>query len=235
MNRRQARLLALLFASPLVSACGPSHIKAYTPKTRHYDVGKYAQSDASARPESGSLFSEAAPGFLQDTRALRVGDILIIRIDEQADAKGDATTKLSRQSKREAGMDALLGLAPAIKRMNPDVDPTKLLAMASQYDFAGDGATHRKGALQGSLAVRVARQMPNADLYIEGTKVVMINNEEYHLYVSGLVRLADVKTDNTVLSSRIADAQIEFTGRGDVADQQERGWMAKLIDSVNPC
>lgn len=214
--------------------CGPTHIKAFTPKARHYDAGKYAQSEISAQPQSGSIFSDAAPGFLQDTRALRVGDILIIKIDEQADAKGDATTKLSRQSKREGGMDALLGLVPAIKRMNPDIDPGKLLSMAAQYDFAGDGATHRKGALSGNLAVRVVKQMPNADLYVEGTKVVMINNEEYHLYVSGLVRLADVKTDNTVMSSRIADAQIEFTGRGDVADQQERGWLAKLIDSVNP-
>src|SRR5262249_9263285 len=99
---------------------------------------------------------------------------------------------------------------------------------------SGDGETHRKGQLTGFIAVRVRQQMPNGDLYIEGTKVVMINNEEYHLYVSGVIRSADVGPDNAVASSRIADAQVEVTGRGDVADQLDRGWLVKLLDSINP-
>jgi flagellar L-ring protein precursor FlgH len=76
--------------------------------------------------------------------------------------------------------------------------------------------------------------MPNGDLFLEGTKVVLINNEEYHLYISGLVRPTDIAQDNSVLSSRIADAQIEFTGRGDLADQQRKGWLARLLDWANP-
>ena len=75
---------------------------------------------------------------------------------------------------------------------------------------------------------------PNGDLFLEGTKVVLINNEEYHLYTSGLVRRADIGQDNTVFSSRIADAQVEFTGRGDIADQNRKGWFARTIDSLNP-
>ncbi|MEO8877789.1 MAG: flagellar basal body L-ring protein FlgH, partial [Polyangiaceae bacterium] len=78
------------------------------------------------------------------------------------------------------------------------------------------------------------RGMPNGDLFLEGTKVVLINNEEYHLYVSGLVRPTDIAQDNTVASTRIADAQIEFTGRGDIADQQRKGWGARLLDTLNP-
>jgi flagellar L-ring protein precursor FlgH len=76
--------------------------------------------------------------------------------------------------------------------------------------------------------------MPNGDLFLEGTKVVLINNEEYHLYISGLVRPTDIQQDNSVFSSRIADAQIEFTGRGDLADQQRKGWFSKFIDWANP-
>jgi flagellar L-ring protein precursor FlgH len=82
--------------------------------------------------------------------------------------------------------------------------------------------------------VKVREAMPNGDLFIEGTKVVMINNEEYHLYISGLIRPADVGPDNAVASSRVADAQIEFTGRGDIADQVNRGWLTKLLDWLNP-
>jgi flagellar L-ring protein precursor FlgH len=78
------------------------------------------------------------------------------------------------------------------------------------------------------------QQMPNGDLFVEGTKVVMINHEEIHLYISGLIRRADIAPDNSVASSRIADAQVEFTGRGDVADQVDRGWLTKILDWVNP-
>jgi len=216
------------------AGCGPQHIRPFTAKNRVYTPGKYAITQADAKPSEGSLFSEAGAGILQDTRAIRAGDIVIITIDEQADAKGDATTKLSKSSKREVNVDALLGLVPAIKKSHPDIDPAKLMAMASMADFAGDGQTSRKGALTGHVAVRVREQMPNGDLYIEGTKVVMINHEEYHLYVSGLIRPADIGRDNSIPSSRIADAQVEFTGRGDVDDQIERGWLTKFFDSINP-
>lgn len=225
--------LATVLATCVV-ACGPPHVRPFTPRNRVYQPGKYAVAQADAKPTQGSLFSEAAPGLLQDTRAVRAGDVVVVKIDENADAKGDATTKLSKGSKREANVDALLGLVPAIKASHPDIDPAKLLSLAAQADFLGDGETRRKGQLTGSIAVRVREQMPNGDLFVEGTKVVMINHEEYHLYVSGLIRPADVGPDNSVASSRIADAQIEFTGRGDVADQVDRGWLTKLLDTINP-
>jgi flagellar L-ring protein precursor FlgH len=215
-------------------ACGPPHIQPFTPRNRQYTQGRYAALQADARPTTGSIFSEASPGYLQDTRAGRVGDVVMVRIDEQANAKGGATTSLSRSSSREMGMEALGGLVPALKRSNPDLDPTKLLALMSDRNFEGDGQTGRKGELSGFIAVKVREKMPNGDLFLEGTKVVMINNEEYHLYISGLVRSADVGPDNSVPSSKVADAQIEFTGRGDVADTVDRGWLAKILDSINP-
>ena len=119
-------------------------------------------------------------------------------------------------------------------RVFPEIDPEKLIQLAATSDFAGDGATSRKGQLTGNIAVRVTQQMPNGDLFVEGTKVVMINHEEIHLYISGLVRRADINADNTVASSRLADAQVEFTGRGDVADYTDRGWLTKILDFINP-
>jgi flagellar L-ring protein precursor FlgH len=122
----------------------------------------------------------------------------------------------------------------AFKKAHPDVDPAKLLSFASQSAFAGDGNTKRAGTLNASIAVRVTRELPNGDLFLEGTKVILINNEEYHLYVSGLVRRPDIGQDNTVSSSRIADAQFEFTGRGDLADQNRKGWFSRSLDTVTP-
>ena len=97
-----------------------------------------------------------------------------------------------------------------------------------------EGDTRRNGTLSGQMAVRVVRELPNGDLFLEGTKVVLINNEEYHLYVSGITRPADIASDSSIASSRLADAQIEFTGRGDVAGQQRKGWGSRLLDASQP-
>lgn len=217
-----------------VVACGPPHVRPFTPRQRVYTPGKYAAAQAELKPVDGSLFSEAYGGLLQDTRAVRAGDILVIKIEEDTNAKGDATTKLKRGSKRDVEVDAVLGLVPAIKQSHPDIDPAKLLSWITNTDFSGDGSTKRTGQLKGSIAVRVREVMPNGDLFVEGTKVVMINHEENHLYISGVVRTSDIARDNTVSSARIADAQVEFTGRGDVADQIEQGWLAKIFDAINP-
>jgi flagellar L-ring protein precursor FlgH len=217
-----------------LEACGPPHIAPFTPRQRVYQAGNYAQHDPSARPSNGSLYSDAVGGLLEDTRAVRVGDFVVINIDESADAEGASTTNLSKDSSGSGGADALVGIIPALKKAYPNMDPTKLFDYASSGAFKGEGDTARKGVLTGHMAARVVRDMPNGDLFLEGTKVVLINNEEYHLYVSGLVRPTDIAQDNTIASTRIADAQIEFTGRGDIADQQRKGWGARVLDTLNP-
>jgi flagellar L-ring protein precursor FlgH len=158
----------------------------------------------------------------------------VVRIDERADARGGATTDLRRESSANLGVANVLGLVPALRTAYPELDPTRLLEVASRSNFTGVGNTARNGELSGSIAVRVAREMPNGDLFLEGTKLVRVNNEQYHLYVSGLVRRADIGQDNSVASSRIADAQVEFSGEGDVADSNRRGWLLRLLDVINP-
>ena len=226
--------LALIGAVLLASACGPRHVEPFTPRHRLYKEGDYAQKSEAARPAPGSLFSEAKGGYLEDTRAGRVGDLLVIRIDESANASGGATTNMKRDNESSSGTSAVLGLVPALKKAYPTMDTSKLLEFATKNGFAGEGDTARKGQLSGTIAVRIAREMPNGDLFLEGTKVVLINNEEYHLYISGLVRPTDIAQDNSVGSTRVADAQVEFTGRGDLADQQRKGWFSRVFDSMNP-
>lgn len=215
-------------------ACGPPHIAPFTPRERNYDSGDYAVEQDRSRPSRGSIYTEGMAGYLEDTRAVRVGDIVMIRIDEQANAKGGASTDLDRQSSRSLGFDSILGLAPALRSAHPDIDPEQLISLMSEMNFSGEGQTTRDGALSGLIAVRVKKQLPNEDLFVEGTKVVMINHEEYHLYVSGLIRPADIEGDNSVPSWRLADAQVEFTGRGDIAAQVDRGWFSKVLDAINP-
>ncbi len=231
MNARW--LLVLGIASELL-ACGPNHIRPFNPRERKRDIGQYAVTSEQNKPTTGSIYTEAVAGYLEDTRAVRVGDIVFVKIDERADAQGDASTKLSRNNERESGIDALVGLVPAIKKAYPNINPGQLVSLMSKADFKGDGQTSRKGELKGRIAVRVREQLPNGDLFIEGTKVVMINYEEYHLYISGIARPTDIGTDNAIASSYLADAQVEFTGRGDIQDQLKRGWLSKTMDKVRP-
>lgn len=231
MNKPALYAAVLVMLAP---ACAPPHIGDYAPKQRDYTSGKYAASDPSLQASPGSLFSEANRGFFEDARSSRVGDIVLIQIDEQADASGDSTTELSKKGTFDMGITNVLGLVGALKTAMPQFDPSHILSFFSNSDFAGNGNTSRKGELHGTIAVRITKRMPNGDFFLEGTKVIMINNEEYHLYVSGLVRPDDVRNDNSVASSRIADAEVEFTGRGDIADQQRKGLLGRALDKVNP-
>lgn len=213
----------------LAGAC-TTHIAPYQAKHRTFDPGDYAEPQ---RASSGSLFSEG-DGFFEDDVARRVGDILVIRIDERDTASRAASTSLDKKDSASYGVPAAIGLLAALQKKYPDVDPSQLFSTESEMAFSGNGTTQRKGVLSATLPVRVRRVLGNGDLFVEGTKVVMVGNEEQHLYVSGIVRKQDIASDNTVPSSRIADAEIESTGRGDINDQQRRAWGSRLVAKIWP-
>ncbi len=222
------RLLLVLVGALVAGAC-TTHIAPYAPKRRTFDAGDYA---ASTGPRAGSL--HGGRGMFEDDVARAVGDILVIRIDERDGASRAGSTKLDRKDDASYGVPAAIGLLAAVQRKYPDLDPGQIFATESQASFAGSGTTQRKGQLSATLPVRVRRVLPNGDLFVEGTKVVMVGNEEQHIYVSGVVRARDITEDNTVASSRVADAEIEDTGRGDVSDQQRRGWGSRLLARLWP-
>jgi flagellar L-ring protein precursor FlgH len=222
--------LPLLVAGVHVAACGTSHIE-YKPKTRKYDPGAYA---AAVHPSGASLFVDGSRGLFEDDRAGRIGDVVIIKIDENDAGSHAATSKLARAGSNDMGVPGSFGLLTALAKSNPDLDPSHLFQTSTAQNFDGQGAVTRSGKLSGTLPVRVRAVTPNGDLYVEGTKVVLVGAEENHLYISGVIRMADIKPDNTVLSSQVADAEIEFTGTGDASDQQRPGWMSRLLSSLWP-
>jgi flagellar L-ring protein precursor FlgH len=223
-------LLAL--GGVLLAGCGVQHIAPHTPRHRKYEAGEYE--GAPKRVSDGSMWQDASRSLVADFRASRVGDLVTIRVDESPEAKGDADTKMDRESSTQLGMNKLFGFAEAIQRSNPDIDPADLLDFISKSSFNGQGETSRTSRVQGSISARVRQLLPNGDLFLEGTKVLMVNDEELHIYVSGVVRPEDIEQDNTVASGLIADAQIEFTGRGVLTDNQRQGWLSRLLASINP-
>jgi len=216
----------------LVLAAGcVSHIAPYHPKHRTLETGAFGER---SKPANGSLYAEGAPGLFEDHSASRIGDILVIKIDEKDVASHQADTKLDKTDATSYGIPSAIGLVAALKSKFPDVDPAKLFATTTDQKFTGAGAVKREGNVTATLPVRVVQILPSGDLFIEGTKVVMVGAEEHHIYVSGVVRRVDIAEDDSVPSSRIADAEIEYTGRGDISDTQRRGWLARTMSKLWP-
>jgi flagellar L-ring protein FlgH len=228
----RASTLALALGLGL-SACHPqSHIRNYTPRQRDYQPGPYEEE---GQPLSqGSAWQDRSRGLFADFRASMTGDLVTIRIDENPRAIGDAATDMDRESGFELGVGGMFGLVAALQSAYPDLDPSRLVSLMSSTQFSGQGNTRRSSNIEAEVAVRVRRVLPNGDLFIEGTKVLLVNEEELHIYVSGVVRPQDIAPDNSVPSSRIADAEIEFTGRGDLTQNQRVGWLQQILNHVNP-
>ena len=228
---RRLTLAAILAGAAVVATGCTTHIAPYKPKKRQMDFDKY---DPAPTPTGASLWSDSQAGFFEDNRARRVGDILVVRIDEQDTASRDDTTALDKKSSMDMGASSILGFMPALQAKFPGVNPASLLSTSSSQSFNGSGRIQRSGRMEATLPVRIKKVLPNQDLYIEGTKVVMIGREEQHLYLSGVIRAADIDADDTVRSSRIAEAEIELVGRGDVSEQQRPGWFVRALTKINP-
>lgn len=215
-----------------LSACGPTHIRPHTVRNRDYQPGEYERAPEAV--SDGSLWQDSSRSLFADFRATRVGDIVTIRIDESPQGQGDANTAMNRESSMSVGANAMLGFTSALMKSHPSVDTSQLIDLMSSSAFNGQGDTSRSSRVQADIAVRVRRGLPNGDLFLEGTKVLLVNDEELHIYISGVVRPEDIQEDNSVTSSLVADAQIEFTGRGPLTENQEQGWLVQLLAAINP-
>jgi flagellar L-ring protein precursor FlgH len=224
-----SRLITLAL---LLTACGGvSHIGDYKPKQRKYE-SSVDLTVATSDTTNGSLFSRTHQGnyLFADQRAMRAGDILTINVVEDANAERGAKTDLAREASIDLQISSFLGLMKLIEG-NLDED---LLKGAQKSDFYGRGETSRTDHVRATVPAMVKKVLPNGNLFVEGHRVILVNNEEHHFYVSGVIRPVDILDDNSVDSARIADAEIEFTGRGVVSEKQNPGWLQRGLDIVAP-
>ena len=104
----------------------------------------------------------------------------------------------------------------------------------SSADFKAEGATGRTERLTATVPAIVRKVLPNGNLFIEGHRVVLVNDEEQHFYISGVVRPIDIDQENSVKSTMVADAEIEFTGNGVLSDNQRQGWLSRYLGWIWP-
>ncbi|MFP3927950.1 MAG: flagellar basal body L-ring protein FlgH [Desulfobacteraceae bacterium] len=191
-----------------------------------------------ADPTSASgLWSEARyRNHFQDLRAHQVGDLITVNIVESSKADKKASTSTGRSSSIDAGISNLLGWEGKIGKlgMPADFDNKAMLKASLTNSFDGSGQTSRNETMNASITARVIEVAPNGNLFIRGARKVRVNNEAQYITLTGLVRPADISPDNTVLSSHIAEASIEYTGSGSVSDKQRPGWLMRAVDFVWP-
>jgi flagellar L-ring protein precursor FlgH len=177
-----------------------------------------------------SLYRDGAPGasLFADHRARAVNDIVTILILEQSSSSRTASTSTSKDTSRSAAVTAfpriLGGGVSRFLRDNLSID------LQGEASHDGQGAIDRTDRVTGQLAARVVKVLDNGNLVIEGRRAVVVNNETQVMTVSGVVRPQDVTAANTVLSSQIADAEVQMEGRGLLAEAQRPGILYRFLD-----
>ncbi|HXG04397.1 MAG TPA: flagellar basal body L-ring protein FlgH [Candidatus Binatia bacterium] len=186
---------------------------------------------APAADATPSLWAPTGPGgLLGDLKARRAGDVLTIVVDERSSASRSLDTSLSRKGDFQSRLtpptlakpDWLAGLLDDLARLGA--------SGASQSTFQGTGSQDRTEVTRAMLTVRVVRVLDNGLLLVEGRRMVTVADEAQTLVVSGLVRPEDVGDDNTVLSSRVAEADVRLEGRGSLTRRQRPGIFQRLFD-----
>ena len=188
-------------------------------------------------PPNGSLWHpELAANYpFLDVRAHFPGDLLTVVVSEQSQGKKDATTETTGESSISASVEDFFGIpAAAVKFLPNGFNPQSVVKAETKRSSKGDGTTKREGALTANITVRVVALDPNGNLYVRGDKIVSVNRENQHIVLSGSVRPEDIASDNSVLSSRLADARIDYYGSGVVGDKQNVPLTHRLFDWVWP-
>ena len=182
---------------------------------------------------AGSLWqAENGRAYMfEDLRASRVGDIVIVQIVEQHKGSKSASTDVDRKSTYDGSLGgSFFGLNNLASFF---IDGVELNA-STKNEFEGSGSTSREDTLTGTIAARVVEVLPNGDMRIMGRREVTVNSEKQTMTLSGIVRRIDLDTSNTVLSSSIAEAIIEYSGLGVVDDVQRPGWAMRMFDWIVP-
>ena len=199
---------------------------------------EYRQDAAVNNP--GSIFAASeADTLFEDSRARRVGDIVVVKLVENTKAQNKAETSSNKKSSNNYEVANMFnrGHAGFIPFMPIGPQPSvgvPILDTDSASGINSTGKTKRENYVTTSLATRVLRVLPGGLMEIEGAREIRVNEETEYMVVRGMIRSKDVSADNSVLSTQIADASIEYYGKGVLADKQKPGWFSRLMDNVWP-
>ncbi|MGI4947670.1 MAG: flagellar basal body L-ring protein FlgH [Janthinobacterium lividum] len=176
---------------------------------------------------NGAIF-QAAGGYAalyEGSRAKHVGDPLTIVLVESTSASKSANSKLNSSGGLSV-TPPTTGYLSFLKNANTSASGNR--------NFTGGGTADQANSLSGEVSVTIAEVYANGTMLVQGQKRVTLNRGDENVRIKGVVRSADIDTENRVLSTRVADAQIAYTGKGDVARASRQGWLSRFFSVVSP-
>ncbi|UWU90478.1 flagellar basal body L-ring protein FlgH [Bradyrhizobium sp. CB1015] len=179
-----------------------------------------------------SLWRNGSRAFFKDQRARQVGDLLTVTVNITDKANIENDTSRSRTNKEDSGITNFIG-AQTITQANK-ILPGRVLTADSTSQSEGKGSVDRKEALQTNVAAVVTQVLPNGNLVVEGKQEIRVNFEIRELIVAGIVRPEDIQSDNTIDSTKIAQARIAYGGRGQITDVQQPRYGQQVMDVLLP-
>ena len=232
MNRPM--ILLPLLASLVLSGCVTPPPKPDDP----YYAPVLPRTPLPAAQNSGAIYQ---PGFetnlYDDRKAYRVGDIITITLSERTQASKKAGSSMSKDSSANLGLTSLFGGGVSIDNPSTSLNPLKAedlsldVGYSGTRDTDGESDANQSNSLTGSIIVTVAEVLPNGILSVRGEKWLTLNTGDELVRIAGLIRPDDVATDNTVASTRVADARITYSGTGAFADASQPGWFDRFFIS----
>ena len=176
---------------------------------------------------NGAIFQVASgySALTNGTRASQKGDIITILLVEQ--------TRASKSNSASKDRNGGFSLAPPATGLFSLFSPSDVASSGTQ-NFSGSGSADQSNSLKGQISVTVAETYPNGTMLVRGQKLTSLNRGDEHTQFSGLVRAIDVSADNTVPSTKVADARIIYGGTGEIASASKQGWLQKFFSFVSP-
>jgi flagellar L-ring protein precursor FlgH len=162
-----------------------------------------------------------------DLKARRVGDVLTIRLTEVTNASKSAVTKTAKTTTVNNTGPTIMG-----RTITTGGVPIFTTTLSGADSFDGEGSSTQGNSLAGSLTVTVLEVQSNGNLIVQGDKTLKLNQGDEFVRVSGTVRRADIASDNTVTSDKVADAHISYSGKGVIDSANRMGWLARFFNSV---
>jgi flagellar L-ring protein precursor FlgH len=184
---------------------------------------------------ANSLWRNGSRGFFKDQRAHVVGDLVTVRVNITDKAAIDNETKRSRSSGDNMGVTNFFGYENKTDKYLPDgATPGSLYNTNSTMNHDGKGSISRQEQLTTNVAAVVTQVLPNGNLVIEGKQEIRVNYEMRQLIVAGVIRPEDIESDNTVVSTKIAEARIAYGGKGQITDVQQPRYGQQVMDVLLP-
>ena len=177
--------------------------------------------------EDGSIFqADMANSIYSDVKARRVGDIITVTLRESTNAA--KSSNLSTSKENSVSLDPITGLGGNnINIGNESIQ----LGIESENEFAGDASANQSNSLSGSISVTVIQVLANQNLVVRGEKWLTLNDGDEYIRLTGIVRPADISPTNEVMSTKVANARIQYSGTGNFASAQKPGWLARFFSS----